>query len=902
MKKLGKLFFSAALLGATAMTAPTSGYAADGFEMWPGATYDTSIPSVQDVLGYKIGDRITWHGDMVKYFEALEKAAPDRVKLWDYGKTWEGRRLIYVAISSANNIAKLDEYQKGIQALADPRKTSTSAAKKIINEIPGSLWISYAVHGNEISSVDAAMMTAYHMLAATNDPRTKKIADNTILFLDPLQNPDGRDRFVHNFEIAEGLENDSDMYAAERNEPWPGGRTNHYLFDLNRDWFALTQPETKGKVRELQKWFPLGFVDAHEMGSDSTYYFAPEAVPYNPHLVPHQRTSLDLFGKNNAKYFDQFGWDYFTREIYDAFYPGYGASWPAYQGAVSMTYEQASSRGLKARRTNGDEFHYRETVQHHFITSMSSAEVISNNREMFLNNFYQYRQSAIDEGKKEGSYIIPAQYDQAAIEKLAGILSYQGVEVKEAKEGFKACGKSYAAGSYVIDLAQPSKRLARTILDYQVDMDDAFIKEQESRRSRNLADQIYDVTGWSLPLMYNVTMDTCDRGVKLDDSFIARDGERVKPGVLTNADARVGFLVPWGDMSGVKLLSGALRKGLVAKTADEGFTHDGKEYPAGSLIFKTEDNPDNLADLLTALAAETGADVVGADSSWVTAGPNFGSRRVYDIKAPRVGIIWDIPTASYGAGNTRFVIERQLGYPVMPIRGETLIYAELSRYDVLIMPPGGFGMGYETVFGKRVAKKLADWVRAGGVIVGTGSAVNYLANPDNGLMTLRRENLVTKDGAKVKEAKATGSSVEGTLISGEDQLNNMIQPKKESPDSVAGVLVKAKVDLDHWLTAGMADKLNVLIRGSDVYTPIKLDAGRNVAYFSGADDLVTSGYMWQENKDQLAYKPFMVVEPKGRGFMVAFTQDPTVRAYLDGLNLALANAIFRTHAHSRKVR
>ncbi len=888
-------------MGATAMASPTT-HANEEFQMWPGAVYDQSIPSVKDVLGYKIGERITWHGDMVKYFEALAEAAPDRVKLWDYGKTWEGRRLIYVAISSPENIANLDQYQAGMQALSDPRETNEREAREIMQNIPGSLWISYAVHGNEISSVDAAMMTAYHMLAATNDPRTSKIMGNTILFLDPLQNPDGRDRFVHNFEIAEGLENDSSMYAAERNEPWPGGRTNHYLFDLNRDWFALTQPETKGKVRELQKWFPLGFVDAHEMGTDSTYYFAPEAVPYNPHLVPHQRTSLDLFGKNNAKYFDQFGWDYFTREIYDAFYPGYGASWPAYHGAVSMTYEQSSSRGLKARRTNGDEFHYRDTVQGHFVTSLSSAEVISDNREMFLNNFYQYRQSAIEEGKKEGAYIFPAQYDMAAVEKMMGVLSFQGIEVKEAQNEFSACGQKYPAGSYVVDLAQPSKRLARTILDYQVDIDQAFLDEQESRRDRNLPDQIYDVTGWSLPLMYNVDMVTCERGVKLDDDFSDRNADPVKPGTLTGNDASVAYLVKWGSVSGVKTLSGALRKGLVAKSSDAAFTHNGVEYPAGSLIFKVEDNPENMAEILAELAAETGADIVGTNTSWVTAGPNFGSRRVYDVTAPRVGIVWDIPTASYGAGNTRFVIERQLGYPVMPIRGETLRYAELDRFDVLILPPGGFGMGYEQVFGKPVADKLAAWVRKGGVLVGTGTAVNYLANPNNGLMTLRRENLVTEEKPEPSLSAGDKARVDGTLITSPDQLNKMIMPERDNPDSVAGVLVKAHVDLDHWLTAGMAKDLNVLIRGSDIYTPVQLNAGRNVAYFAGSEELVTSGYMWEENRKQLAYKPFLVVEPKGRGFIVGFTQDPTVRAYLDGLNLALANSIFRTFAHSRKVR
>ncbi|MCK5749593.1 MAG: hypothetical protein KAH44_25485, partial [Oricola sp.] len=373
----------------------------EAFEYWPGATYDEAIPTLEAVAGHRNGDRVTWPHDVVAYFEALEEAAPDRVRVFEYARSWAGRPLIYVAISSPENIAQLDAVRDGMAALADPRATVKAEADRLIADLPGSTWIAYGVHGNEISSTDAAIITAYHLLAAENDPRTQKILDNTIVFLDPMQNPDGRARFIHNFEIAEGIEPAASRLAAERNEPWPGGRTNHYLFDMNRDWFALTQPETIGRIEVLREWLPLVFVDAHEMGSDSTYYFAPEAVPYNPHLAEAQRGSLELFGRNNARYFDRFGFDYFTREVYDALYPGYGASWPSYYGAIAMTYEQASARGLRARKDTGEEFDFRDTVRQHFVTSMSTAEVTADNREKFLRDFYEYRVSAINEGRTD---------------------------------------------------------------------------------------------------------------------------------------------------------------------------------------------------------------------------------------------------------------------------------------------------------------------------------------------------------------------------------------------------------------------------------------------------------------------------------------------------------------------
>ena len=247
--------------------------AQEDFVFWPNANYDPAIPSVEDVLGYASGDRITWHRDAIRYFEALEEAAPDRISVLRYAKSWEGRDLIYVVVSSAANMARIDDVKAGMQRLADPRQTTRAESEEIIASQPAVTWLSYGVHGNEISSTDASMLTAYHLLASRGDPRVADIMRDTVVVIDPMQNPDGRDRFVHHFEMAEGIVADSSRISAEHDEPWPGGRTNHYLFDLNRDWFIQTQPETQGRIRIIQEWYPVAYVDLHEMGSDGTYYF-----------------------------------------------------------------------------------------------------------------------------------------------------------------------------------------------------------------------------------------------------------------------------------------------------------------------------------------------------------------------------------------------------------------------------------------------------------------------------------------------------------------------------------------------------------------------------------------------------------------------------------------------------
>ena len=873
--------------------------AQNDFRFWTDDDYDPAIPSIEQVLGYASGERITWHRDAIRYFEALAAAAPERVHIVEYARSWQGRELIYVALSSAENMARIEDIKTGMRRLRDPRQTSADEAAAIIENQPPVTWLSYAVHGNEISTTDAAMLTAYHLLASRGDERVPEIMSDTVVVIDPMQNPDGRDRFIHHFTSSLGLEPDSDRLSAEHDEPWPGGRTNHYLFDMNRDWFIMTQPETQGRIAALREWYPVVFVDAHEMGGDSTYFFAPEAVPYNPHLAADQTESLQLFGRNHARWFDAFGLDYFTREIYDAFYPGYGASWPSYYGGIAMTYEQASSRGLVFRQYDGNDLTYAYTVRNHFLTSLSTAETVAVNREKFLNDFYDYQVTAIEEGEQEENraYLFPDQADQAAATRIAGLLTRQGVEVSRATEAFDACGIDYAAGTYLIRADQPAKRFARTLLEPQVSMEDDFLAEQEERRANNLPDQIYDVTAWSLPHMFNVEMDICDRVPT--GEFEAAGPELFIPAEVRGGEAQVAYLVPWGSAPAARLLARGLLAGLDIKSNDLAFTNLGREYPAGTLIVDVADNPGDLYGTMSELARETGAEVVAVNDSWVTEGPSFGSGNVVRFNAPKVAMAWDEPTAAYSAGNTRFVIERQFDYPVTPIRVDRLAGADLDRYQVLILPLTDGG-SYGGALGGAGVENLKNWVGDGGVLIAMGNATSFLADPEVDLLAVRRERAVAEVEAGDEEEE--GATVSGTYLTEEEQYRQRTIALEDDPYAVSGAMARADVHPEHWLSAGVAPVLNVLIRGSDIYTPIRIDDGVNVARFQGPEELLRSGYLWEENRRQLAYKPFVLSQPRGAGQVIAFTQDPTVRAYLDGLNVILVNAIFRGSAHARPVR
>ncbi|WP_281546891.1 M14 family metallopeptidase [Pseudoalteromonas sp. PAR1] len=889
-----KQIINAISVSVVAITASFNASATNTEAMWPGTAYNQQIPTFKQVLGYDVGERITNYSDMRRYLSALEQAAPDRIKVFKYANSWEGRELVYAVVGTADHIRSLETLANNTQALADPRITSEKEAKSLIKNLPTSVWLQYAVHGNEISSTDAALFTAYHLLAAPNDAVNSKILDNTVVFIDPLQNPDGRERFVTRYYATVGLEHSADRLSAEHNEPWPRGRTNHYLFDMNRDWLALTQPESKGRVAAINKYKPQVVVDIHEMGGDQSYYFAPAAQPFNPHMTKTQIANMDAIGQNHAKYFDEFGFDYFTREIFDAFYPGYGDSWPVFYGASASTYEVGSARGHVFEKNTGELLTYFNTVKRQFVASISTAEGAANQREKLLGDFYQYQVDAIDSGKdsKERVYILPKQSNREGAHRLATLMAEHGVEVKQATEDFKACGVKYEAGSYFIDTAQPRGVFVRTTFTDQVDMAEAFVKEQERRRARNLGDEIYDVTGWSLPMMFNVDSDSCGRAVSADSKAVKADYTLL--GKVNNPEASVAYIVAWGDTAAARFLTSALQAGIKLKSADQAFVlGDKTNYPAGSLVIEKRLNDKDLLTKVSQIAEQTGAIVNGVDSSWVIEGPSFGSNKTVPMVAPKVAIAWDAPTSELSAGNTRFVIERQLGYPVTAIRTPMLAWADLSDYQVLILPEGN----YEQALGKSGAANLKSWVDAGGVLIALGNANRFTTNADYGLLDVKREQAYREDKADSSDDKS--SKVAGQLFTSRDDLKAASIEPHTSPDYVAGVLANVEVDQEHWLTAGVDKSLVAVAYGNDIYTPIKLNSGKNLAWFTGKDDVLASGYLWQQNKAQLAYKPLLVHQPQGKGMVIGFTQSPTYRAYLEGMNVMLANTIFRAAAHAQ---
>ena len=862
---------------------------------WPDVTYDPSVPSLETVLGYASGDQITSEEQAHTYLRALAEAKPGRTRLIEYARSWEGRPLVYFLVGNEKTMDRLSDVKAGMQALADPVGLSDSEIDALIDELPAVVWLAYGVHGNEISGTDAGLQTAFHLLAAKGGP-FDSIGDNTLVAIDPSQNPDGRMRFVNHFRETYGIEPSVSAISAERREPWPAGRTNHYLFDLNRDWLPLTQPEVIGRVKTFLEFFPLVHVDIHEMGTDSSYFFPPPAEPFNPHYVDVQQNMLDAYGRNNAKWFDRFGFEYFNRAVYDAYYPGYGDSWPAFQGSVGMTFEMASARGLAGERRNGELVTYADGIQRHLVTSIATVEAASVNRESFLRNFVEYRRSA-DAGEHGGprEFLIPLSGDRSAVHKLASNLVLHGIEIRRTTENAQACDTELPEGSYLVTSRQPAGRMVRTFLESESPMAEEFLAEQERRRALGLRAELYDILGWSLPSLYNVDVIPCDRVSISEERF---EGTGL-PAYEPPAASQVGWLVPWGSQAAGRFLAAAQRAGLHVQGADEEMTLGSRRYERGTLVVRLADNPDyeasELHGMVSHLAQFSGAEVVATNTSYSQEGVSFGSRSVMALPAPRIALAWDEPTVSYSAGNTRFVLEQQFAYPVEPVRVEHIASDELDRFDVVILPDGG---NYSAVLGPQGVERLKNWVERGGVLIAMSGGMRFAASDEVGLLPTDLELLAGGKEAHHDE----GDVAEGTLLADQDAYQQAILPEAPRPDSIPGVLLRTKITQDTWLSAGVTDGVAFMVEGRDVYRPLTLDEGWNALYFEAPENLGAGGHLWAENRQQWAFKPAVVQANFGDGLVIGFVADPTFRAALDGANVVFLNAVLRGPGHAARIR
>jgi hypothetical protein len=871
------LLLAAVLCPAVAAAQPVTA----PLELSPGTRYDPAIPTLRQVLGYDHGEQITPPEDVPRYLRALAEAAPDRALLTEYARSWQGRPLWLFIIGNRERMARLDEIKAGRRALADPRGGSAADIDRLVREQPVITALLHSVHGNEISGVDAALAEAYHLLAAVGDPTVDLIMRESIVLIDPMQNPDGRARFIASNTHAHAATPDETPYAAEHDEPWPGGRSNHYLFDLNRDWFPQNHPESQGKVRFLLEWLPQVTVDLHEMGGESQYYFPPAAAPNTPNTTQAQRDWMVTFGRANAARFDERGFHYFIREIYDSFYPGYGASWPFFIGSLGKTFEMAGTRGLLYRRSDGTRLTYRDGVVRHFTAAIQTAATAAANRETMLRDFVEYRRSAIAEGGTT-EYVLAAGNDPLRAERLAELLAKNGLEVRRIEAPVKAGGRDVAAGSFIVPLAQPMGRLVKTLLDPHVSMGDEFIAEQDRRRKLRLPDQIYDITSWSLPLLYDVDVVVTNRPTGAKTSawrpMVERD---VAPVIVPG---KVGHVIPWGTGM-ASAMSDFGRAGITVRVAGAGFTLSGRQFGIGTALVRSDENREALREL-SSIASRHGLEAVPVDAAWTDAGASLGSNHVRIVRTPRVLMLWDTPTQSLSAGWARFSLERRFNQPVTVVRGNSFGRARLTDYDVIILPAGNYG----SVLSGAVLDRVREWMRTGGTLITLGEASRWAAGA--GLLdTFTELRDGRPDRPAAQGAGAPGGDTARATPPDRYDYDAAITPPRERPEATSGVIARVSMNMEHWLSSGTDGEIQVMVEGNRVFRPLTLDRGTNVGVYADEAHLVAGGLVWPEVRQQLARKAFLMHQPVGQGHIVAFAEDPNFRGFTEMTQMLLMNAV-----------
>ena len=849
----------------------------------PEVKLNKAIPGSKSILRYGWGEDISGHAQVEAYLRALTKAAPKNTKLVQYGTSQAGRSLNYLVISSPANIANLESIRKENLKLSDPRTLDESKAREVIAKAPAIVWLAYCVHGNEISPTDAALLTAYHLLADTR-AETKKLLEQLVVIIDPLQNPDGRDRFVNAYRDTRGVFDQPHKLANERAEVWPRGRSNHYWFDMNRDWFRHSQKEVKHKVAAYLDWNPQIYVDAHEMGSDSTFYFPPPTDPKNPFLLPTQQDWFGKLGKHQAGWFDKYGFGYMTREVFDAFYPGYGSEWPTLQGGLGILWEQASARGRIVNRSDKTQLTYSDGVRNHYVSGIATLEFAAKNRKQLLEHFYRTRKSAIQLGidGPVKHYFVPRSSRPQRSARFVNMLKRNGIEVRVLSESLSVectdiknadtVRRVISKGSFHIPVAQPTARLLRALLDRKVEMDDRFLRRQLERNQLRLPDEIYDVTAWSMPLAFDVTCLAVPDTVSVKSELW--NGSAPKLQKLDRA--KIAYLIPGSD-GAIQVMSELIKQKIRVHVCDEEFRINGRGFSRGTLIVKVAGNPDGLHEQVDKVCQKYSVKAFPTNTAYVESGAHMGGPKVQWVRPPKVLLVVNRPT-NYSSGHTWHLFDQVLKYPTTRVRGTDLGRVNLSKFNTIVLPDGRYGT--DSGFGESVAKKLKTWVADGGTLITLRGATEWAAGDK---IQLIKNKIVKRPVAPAKKSTDKDSKAE---------------PEKVSPDNVPGAFFRADVFQKHWVTFGSRRNFDAFYSGRLILSPTGETAGRSLVTFEQRDRLLTSGFCWPASLDLLAETPYVVYRRMGRGNIVAFTDDPNFRAMYPSLQRLFMNAVMFGPAHA----
>ena len=804
-------------------------------------SYNPNIPKPKDIIGHEVGEWHVTHDKLLFYMQTLAEAS-DRISLEQRGTTYEGRPLILLTITSAVNHSNIDQIRKD-----HIRLTETGSDALNLEDMPIVVYQGFSIHGNEPSGSNAALAYAYY-LAAANGPEIEETLNNTIVLLDPSYNPDGLQRFAYWANTNKGKNLVSDVNEREFHEVWPGGRTNHYWFDMNRDWLPVQLPESRARIASFHKWMPNILTDHHEMGTNSTFFFQP-GVPSRVHpLTPKTNQELTTeIATYHAKALDNIGSFYYSEERFDDYFYGKGSTFPDINGSIGILFEQASSRGHAQDSDNGL-LTFPFTIRNQFTTALSTIKAARNMRTKILGyqrQFYQDVKSENSKNKVKG-IVFGDSKDAAKTWHLAEILNLHHIKFHELSKDISVSGKSFKKGySYFIPTDQKNARLVKAMFEKRTTFNDSIF---------------YDVSAWTFPLAFNLDY------AEINSTSAAGDlvTELAPISAKVDEQSSYAYLFDWNEYYTPKALNKILNKGLRAKVGKTPFTVEGKSFDYGAIMIPVQNqqlNPADLFNFLNSVAKESKVPMFAVGTGHAI-GIDLGSSDFIPLEKQRVALLVGSGVTSYDAGEFWHLLDQRYDFSLTKIDTDYFNNVDLSVYTSIVIPNKSRGRFLD----EKGTEKLKQWVNNGGTLIGYRNMANWFSK--NGIMKLnfKKDTLVAKNISYEQKSDFLGAQVTG------------------------GAIFKAKLDRSHPINFGHKNNHIPLFRNTNIYIEPDENSYNNPIQYT--QDPLLSGYISDKNLKIIKNSVPFQVQRSGKGRVIIFTDNTNFRAFWFGTNKLVMNAIF----------
>lgn len=798
-------------------------------------SYNSSIPTPQSVIGHEVGEWHITHDKLVQYMKALAEAS-NRITIEDRGKTFEDRPLLLLTITSPENHQNIDNIQS-----AHVEATESNSAN--LENRPIIVYQGFSIHGNEPSGSNAALVAAYY-LAAAESSKIDDLLKNTVILLDPSLNPDGLQRFAYWANTNKNINLNPDPNDREYSEVWPGGRTNHYWFDMNRDWLPVQLPESRARIKTFHSWMPNILTDHHEMGTNSTFFFQP-GIPSRTHpLTPQLNQDLTKgIATYHAKALDNIGSLYYSEESFDDFYYGKGSTFPDINGGIGILFEQGSSRGHIQESENGI-LTFPFTIKNQFTAALSTLEAANGMRKEILEYQHNFFKNARIEASKEGAkaIVFGDEKDAAKTYHLAEILKRHNITFHNIKSDFSSNGKNYKKGySYVVPKNQKNTRLINAMFEKRTTFQDSLF---------------YDVSAWTFPLAFNLDYTettTANAGDKVEDL------QHLKGGVSTKSE--YAYLFEWNEYYSPKLLNQVLQRGLRAKVSMKTFKANGKSYDYGTIMIPARNQDMTTSEIYTFLndLAQESHIKIDAVSTGLNDGIDLGSRNFRALELPKIALLVGDKMTSYDAGEIWHLLDTRYDIIATKLDTKSFSRADLSRYNTVIMVNSS-GLNDSNT------EKLKTWIKDGGTLVAYRNTLRWLNSKELMKIDFKKNNITAKNISHEQRGDFRGAQV------------------------IGGAIFETKLDRSHPINFGYKNDKLAMFRNTTLFiNPNKNSYNNPIQYTKNP---LLSGYISEENLDSISSTVPLKIGSIGRGNIVAFTDNTNFRAFWYGTNKLLINAIF----------